>query len=505
MKKIKKALAVALSVAMIAASGISAITPVVAEEPTATSASAENRNVAYMAPFTDVPMSKYYAYAVKYVNEERIMTGTAATTFSPNGTLTRGMFAAILYRSAGRPAITIENPYEDLKEGKYYNTAILWLSQEGIATGKATGKFDPEAPVTREEVAKMLYLYARYEGKDVSNAVDISGYADYNSIHSYAVKYLKWAAAEGIITGAKNKLNPLGSATRGEIATIILRYYGTEIVTQEDIMIGVGDTFEVNATTIPVSQQEAGFTYASSDEQVFTVDNDGVITGVSTGSAKLTIKINNSSNSFVEVNVTVGYPSATRISFVDEGQTTTSLNADLTWKSGAALVSDIEKIAKSYPTMQDKVFKFEMNGDTYLASYVSTENSVVVNKIVDGKEIDVTDNVKASTDYTISGIKVTLVDSSLGDYVKALMDITAYMGESFNSEIVIGETTFSDAKVVDTYFISAKANGTEYKFFTIDNTLYCVGDVTADANFKKLVDRNEITLEYVETPGKTIK
>ena len=179
-------------------------------------------------PFADVPEG-YWAYdAIQYVYGEGLMAGTSGSTFSPEGTTTRGQIVTILWRLSGSPVVNYAMDYNDVAEGSYYAEAIRWAASEGIAGGYGGGVFGPDDPITREQLAVMLHRYAQHEGCDVSIGEDINilSYADAFTVSEYAVSALQWACGAGIIsgTGDGSTLTPQGEATRAQAATVLMRF-----------------------------------------------------------------------------------------------------------------------------------------------------------------------------------------------------------------------------------------------------------------------------------------
>ena len=179
-------------------------------------------------PFNDVPES-YWAYdAIQYVYGEGLMAGTSGSTFSPEGTTTRGQIVTILWRLSGSPVVNYLMDFDDVDPAAYYAEAIRWATSEGIAGGYGGGVFGPDDPITREQLAVMLHRYAQHEGYDVSIGEDtnILSYADAFTVSEYAVSALQWACGAGIIsgTGDGSTLSPGGSATRSQVAMILMRF-----------------------------------------------------------------------------------------------------------------------------------------------------------------------------------------------------------------------------------------------------------------------------------------
>jgi hypothetical protein len=170
--------------------------------------------------FTDVPADAYYADAVAYVKEHGLMNGTSATTFNPNGTTSRGQIASILYRAAGSPTFSGGTAFPDVADTAYYATAIRWASANNIVGGYTNGSFGPNDPITREQLATILWRYAGQPAAEAGTA-----FADESSIASYAVTAVNWARNNGILSGkAGNRFDPKGNATRGQAAVILKNY-----------------------------------------------------------------------------------------------------------------------------------------------------------------------------------------------------------------------------------------------------------------------------------------
>ncbi len=177
-------------------------------------------------PFTDVRGDDWFYDDVAYVYENGLMNGTSETTFSPYISTTRGMIVTILYRMEGRPTVLEACPFTDVKAGAYYEMAIVWAAENGIVKGYGNGCFGPDDQITREQMAAILYRYAKNRGLDVSvgENTNILSYDDALDISEYAVPAMQWACGAQIIHGADGRLTPGAKATRAQVAAILHRF-----------------------------------------------------------------------------------------------------------------------------------------------------------------------------------------------------------------------------------------------------------------------------------------
>jgi hypothetical protein len=175
--------------------------------------------------FTDVKAGDWFYDAVKYATQKMLFNGTSATTFGPNTDMTRAMLVTALYRLEGKPAVKEANPFADMEDGQWYTDAVLWASSSGIVTGYDSGLFGVDDPITREQLVVLLYRYAAFKKYDTAKTNDLGVYTDGGSAAPYALSALKWANAEGLITGrTATALAPSGTATRAEVAAILMRF-----------------------------------------------------------------------------------------------------------------------------------------------------------------------------------------------------------------------------------------------------------------------------------------
>ena len=177
-------------------------------------------------PFIDVRGDDWFYDDVAYVYENGLMNGTSETTFSPYISTTRGMIVTILYRMEGKPAVFEACPFTDVKAGAYYERAIVWAAENGIVKGYGNGCFGPDDQITREQMAAILYRYAKNRGLDVSvgENTNILSYDDALDISEYAVPAMQWACGAQIIHGANGRLTPGAKATRAQVAAILHRF-----------------------------------------------------------------------------------------------------------------------------------------------------------------------------------------------------------------------------------------------------------------------------------------
>ena len=176
--------------------------------------------------FTDVKPTDWFADSVTYVVENGLFSGTSPTTFSPQGTMTRGMLVTVLYREAGSPAASNHNRFNDVPADAWYARAVTWAYNNGIVTGTASKLFSPNDPVTREQMATILMRYSQKMGMEVplTTEGDLTAFADADQVSGFAKDAMEWAVSAQLIGGANGKLNPRGAATRAECATILMRW-----------------------------------------------------------------------------------------------------------------------------------------------------------------------------------------------------------------------------------------------------------------------------------------
>lgn len=212
--------------------------------------------------FSDVAADAWYADAVEYVRDNGLMSGTSATTFEPQTTTSRAMLATILYRASGSPTGAASANFTDVASDAYYYDAVNWAAANSIVSGYGNGRFGSNDPVTREQIATILWRYAGSPAADAGQ-----DFADESSIASYAADAVDWARANGIVNGIGNNLfAPRGNATRAQVATILRNYMTMETPETPDTPAESGKTlvvyFSMPETTDPnnMTEEEANST-----------------------------------------------------------------------------------------------------------------------------------------------------------------------------------------------------------------------------------------------------
>lgn len=175
--------------------------------------------------FSDVSESDWFYKGVSYVVENGMMNGVGENQFAPNAPLTREMLAVVLYNMEKQPESTGVNPFADVKADMWYTDAIVWANANGIVAGYDDSTFGLGDSITREQLATILYRYAQLKGYDVTEKADLTGYTDSESISDYAVEAMQWANANGIVNGmTETTLAPQGTATRAQVATMLMNF-----------------------------------------------------------------------------------------------------------------------------------------------------------------------------------------------------------------------------------------------------------------------------------------
>lgn len=177
--------------------------------------------------FVDVPAGAYYYDAVLWAAEGGIVTGTDAVHFSPDASCTRAQLVTFLWRAAGKPVVNYAMNFTDVESGAYCAEAVLWAASLGIVDGYGDGRFGTNDFVTREQVAAMLYRFAKAQGMDTTQGgMAAREFADFESVSSYALEAVDWAVNAGVLKGDNNRLLPQDNCTRAQIVTMLYRALG---------------------------------------------------------------------------------------------------------------------------------------------------------------------------------------------------------------------------------------------------------------------------------------
>lgn len=183
-------------------------------------------------PFVDVSSSAWYYNAVSFAYGMDVFAGTRADTFAPSAAMTRAMAVQVLYNMEGQPAVASSSTFSDVPAGKWYTNAVIWASENDVVSGVGHGKFAPDTNVTRQQIAQILYNYAKKQQYWTVGFADLSSFDDDAKVASWAEEAMQWAVANELISGTnKNLLNPTLSATRAEVAQILMKF-------QYNIMFG---------------------------------------------------------------------------------------------------------------------------------------------------------------------------------------------------------------------------------------------------------------------------
>lgn len=176
--------------------------------------------------FTDLTSGSWYYGGVRYALENGLMTGTSARTFAPDRPVTRAMLVTILWRLAGEPYGRV-SPFEDVLPGSWYAQAVSWAYDKGIVTGVTPTSFQPDAPVTREQLCAILCRYAALTGKNTAASASLDAFTDRAQVSAYAEGSIRWALQAGLLTGVgSSRLAPRSGATRAQLAVLLQRFAG---------------------------------------------------------------------------------------------------------------------------------------------------------------------------------------------------------------------------------------------------------------------------------------
>lgn len=176
-------------------------------------------------PFDDAVQGSWYFNAVLYAYQQHLFNGTSSSTFEPNTAMSRAMLVSVLYRLEGSPAVDYTGSFTDLEVDSWYEDSVLWAEKSGIVNGVSATKFSPDANLTREQIATILYRYSQYKEYDLTASGDLNSFSDGSAVADYATTAMQWAIGKGYISGFDNgTLQAKATATRAQVATILMRY-----------------------------------------------------------------------------------------------------------------------------------------------------------------------------------------------------------------------------------------------------------------------------------------
>ena len=177
-----------------------------------------------------MPGTEHWSHiGIDFVLKSGLFYGTSTHTFSPEQEMTRAMLVTVLYRMEGSPSVKgLKNNFTDVADDTWYTDAVVWANQNGVVNGVTETTFQPKTNITREQVAAILYRYAKNKGYDVTAAANLADFPDHDDVSAYAETAMAWANAAGLITGSGSGeaiyLNPRDSATRAQVAAILMRF-----------------------------------------------------------------------------------------------------------------------------------------------------------------------------------------------------------------------------------------------------------------------------------------
>jgi len=187
-------------------------------------AAAEPNYEVKLFSFSDVKENDWFYESIRFVNEKGLMSGVSETSFAPNSKLTRAMLVTILYRLQNSPECG-EAPFTDIPAGQWYTKPVAWAAENKVVSGMGNGVFAPNVDITREQIAVILYNYAKTFGIETAETNDLAAFNDAGNVSSWAKEHMQWAVGAELINGkGEGKLDPKANATRAEIATVLKRF-----------------------------------------------------------------------------------------------------------------------------------------------------------------------------------------------------------------------------------------------------------------------------------------
>lgn len=174
--------------------------------------------------YSDVVPGSWYQGPVYYAHYNGMMNGMSPGQFEPDGDVSRAMIVTVLWRLEGTPMVSDTGGFSDVEPNRWYTIAAGWAAENGIIRGYSSTEFAPEDVLTREQMTTILYRYTEYLNKDTSVAGEVNSFRDGNDVSGWAMSGMRWALGSGLINGMEGLLNPKGTATRAQLATVFMRY-----------------------------------------------------------------------------------------------------------------------------------------------------------------------------------------------------------------------------------------------------------------------------------------
>lgn len=177
--------------------------------------------------FTDVKKNDWHYESVKYVYENKLMQGTGKG-FEPESKMSRAMLVTVLYRMANPESTENPHTFSDFGENEWYTDAVIWAASKGIVNGINSTEFAPDSDISREQMAIIIYRFAKIQGYNVENKADLSSFADTNDVSDWALDAIKWANKTELINGtSETTLSPKATATRAQVAKVLMQFCKT--------------------------------------------------------------------------------------------------------------------------------------------------------------------------------------------------------------------------------------------------------------------------------------
>ena len=397
--------------------------------------------------FADVEIPSWYHEGVDFVVGNGYMNGTSETTFAPALTVNRAMVITVLYRMAGSPEITGTHAFTDVAAGSFYEDAVIWGVENGIVNGKSAVSFAPGDAVTRQELATFLYRFADYMGCDVSSRYDsLAAFTDSGDVAAYAVVPMKWAVGTGLINGMDaSHLAPMAQSNRAQLAVLLTRLY-TQILgvynlgsgelsglklAPESVLLSVGGSQTLTVTPDPWNAKLGEVAFASTDEAVATVDQNGTVTGISGGECEI-VAVCGDLTASVPVRIVDVQGTVTAYNYysnaMEYGYWLTLDLADLSTVSyGEA--SPVDFIAADYNGHENKIYGYDSNYTFYAWDLDSGDVQAIGSA---GNSIQITD---MAYDYS-SGI-LYAVGVDINTYMGSLYQVDVRTGKLLNAAMSI--------------------------------------------------------------------